>query len=347
MSLRTAEEPRKSLLFIALAMTLSIAGCSREAAVTHAAAVIPPSEPVKRQVRATGTVEATHVFTVQVPQITQTTGQNGRVTLTRLTANGIQVNRGDMLAEFDHTQQLDAAQDAEAKYDDLGHQVDQKRAEFASNAEERRSDLQQAEADLAKAKLQLRRGPLLSEIDRLKNETKAADAQAQVESLTRSNHFHDVAEAANIRVLELQRDRQKVMLERARNSANRLVIKAPLAGMVALQNVWRGGTMGHAQEGDQLFPGQPLIRIFDPSQMEILSLVGEPDGAVLVPGSHAKVYLDAYPELSFDATFVSASPVAASALGAPIKTFAARFRLAQSDPHLLPDLSAAVIIDGK
>jgi hypothetical protein len=50
------------------------------------------------------------------------------------------------------------------------------------------------------------------------------------------------------------------MLDRARTNADRLVIKAPLAGMVALQNVWRCGTMGHAQEGDQLYPGQPLIR---------------------------------------------------------------------------------------
>lgn len=103
--------------------------------------------------------------------------------------------------------------------------------------------------------------------------------------------------------------------------------------------------MGHAQEGDQLFPGQGLIRIFDPSQMEVRTLVGEPDGAALVAGSHAKVYLDAYPELTFDAAFVSASPVAAAAVGAPLKSFAARFRLDRSDPHLLPDLSAAVIIE--
>jgi hypothetical protein len=80
--------------------------------------------------------------------------------------------------------------------------------------------------------------------------------------------------------------------------------------------------------------------------MEVETLVGEPDGAILAPGARAKVRLDAYPELIFDAHFISASPVAASALGAPIKTFAARFRLDQSDPHLLPDLSAAVIVEG-
>jgi hypothetical protein len=42
---------------------------------------------------------------------------------------------------------------------------------------------------------------------------------------------------------------------------------------------------------------------------------------------------------------VSASPVASSALGSPIKTFSARFRLDKSDPHLLPDLSAAVVLE--
>jgi len=335
-----------SRLLLAVGIAISLIGCGREPAVTHAAAIINPSPsqpPARRQIRATGTVQAVHVSNIQVPAVT---GQGGKMTLTSLVPNGSRVKQGDVLAEFDRVQQLDNARDANAKFDDLGHQVEQKKAEFLSNAEKRRSDLQKAEADLAKAKLQLRRGPLLSDIDRLKNEAKAEDAQAHVDSLLRSNHFHDQAEAANIRVLELQRDRQKVNLDRAQHNSERLIIHAPLAGMVALENIWRNGSMGHAQEGDQLYSGQPLIRIFDPSQMEVETLVGEPDGAILVAGARAKVHLDAYPELMFDAHFVSASPVAASALGAPIKTLFARFRLDRSDPHLLPDLSAAVIVEG-
>jgi multidrug efflux pump subunit AcrA (membrane-fusion protein) len=146
MSRQTAANAGKVRCFSVLAMALCVSACSREPAVTHASAVVPPaSRPVKRQVRATGAVEAEHVFTVQVPQIT---GQGGKMTLTRLTANGIHVNQGDPLAEFDRTLQLDNSQDAEAKFDDLGHQVEQKKAEFSSDAEERRSGLQQAEADL-------------------------------------------------------------------------------------------------------------------------------------------------------------------------------------------------------
>ncbi len=63
-----------------------------------------------------------------------------------------------------------------------------------------------------------------------------------------------------------------------------------------------------------------------------------------MPGARADVYLDAYPELRFQALFESASPVATSGFNSPVKTFMARFRLMANDPHLLPDLSAAVVV---
>ena len=103
--------------------------------------------------------------------------------------------------------------------------------------------------------------------------------------------------------------------------------------------------MGNAQEGDQLGIGQTLLKIFDPAEMEVRTMVGEPDGAILGEGAMATVYLDAYPDAVFNARFHSSSPVATSALGSPIKKFTARFRLeaAYGLPDL-PDLSAAVIV---
>jgi multidrug resistance efflux pump len=130
-------------------------------------------------------------------------------------------------------------------------------------------------------------------------------------------------------------------------NAEKMVVKAPLDGMVALENIWRGGSMGNAQEGDQLWTGQALLKIFDPTDMQVRTLVGEPDGAILSTGTTAMVYLDAYPDAVFKAHYDSASPVATTALGSPIKNFTARFRLEATDPRLLPDLSAAVIMDLK
>src|SRR5215471_16334457 len=104
---------------------LLLASCSRPTPpVTHAA---PPDAPrVKREVRVTGTVEAVHSSKVLVPQIFS---QGGPMTLTKLIPNGSKVSAGDLIAIFDATQQIDQARDAQAKFDDLSHQVDQKAAQ--------------------------------------------------------------------------------------------------------------------------------------------------------------------------------------------------------------------------
>ena len=274
-------------------------------------------------------------------------GQGGQLTLVKLVQNGTRVHAGDLLAQFDSTTQIKAAREAAAKYDDLAHQVEQKRAEHSSNLEKRLSDLQSAQADLGKAQLDLRKSAILSEIDQQKDVIKVADGKAHVASLERSGKAHDTAELAEIRVLELQRDRQKVALNRQSTNASKLSLRAPIDGMVALQNVWRNGSMGHAEEGDQLWAGGALMQLFDPSSMEVAVAVGEPDGAILKPGVQAAVHLDAFPDLVLPAHFDSASPVASSSMGNPIKTFNARFLLDRSDPHLMPDLSAAVEIQTK
>ena len=314
-----------------------VAGCVPAAALFSWAADAPA-----RLLRVTGTVQAVQSVTVQVPSIA---GQGSNLTLEKLVPNGVAVKAGDLLAEFDRTDQLKLAREAEAKYGDLTHQVEQKVAEQASNTEKRASDLQQAEADLKKAEIEIRKGPVLSDIEQQKNAIKLEDARQHVASLQRSSHSHDLAEKAELRILELQRDRQKYVVGRQESNANRLSLRAPIAGMVALQNVYRNNSMGHAQEGDQLWPGSPLLRLFDPSAMALEVSVDEPDGAVLVPGATATVRLDAYPKLKFKAHLSSSSPVASGSLGSPVKTFAAQFVLDGSDPHLLPDLSASIDIE--
>jgi len=278
-----------------------------------------------------------------VPQIW---GPGGALTLTKLIANGSEVKEGDVVAVFDNTTQADTLRDTQAKFDDLTHQVDQKAAQNRADAEKRRSDLTQAEADLSKAEMELQKGPILAEIDRLKDEEKVDISRKHVESLKTSNALHDKADAAALRILELQRDRQKVALDRAQNNMTKLELRANLSGLVAHQNLYRNNSMGHAQEGDQLWRGQPLISIFDPTEMRVRCAVGEPDGAALQPGVRATVYLDAYPDLSLPAHFEHASPVASSGFGSPIKSFTAVFKLDKHDPRLMPDLSAALVVEG-
>ena len=349
MPLRRRVDLKTSALLVGIALILL--GCqAKTAPVDTGTKSEPELKPVKvrfdrlrRVMRSNGSIQAVNALTVRVPQIE---GQSGNLTLTKLIPGGSEVKTGDLLAEFDRTKQIDDAREAQAKYEDLRHQVDQRMAQHRSDAEKRASDLQQAEADLAKAELELRKGPILSEIDRLKNQAKVEDAQAHVASLKRSSALHDTSEAADLKILELQRDRQKVAWERSRANAEKLVLRASMTGMVAPENTWRNDSFGPPQEGDQIWGGEPLMRIFDPSEMEVQATVSETDGAALSQAAQAVVHLDAYPDLSFKAHFDSASPVATTLLGGSVvRSFPARFRLDDRDPHLLPDLSAALDIE--
>jgi multidrug resistance efflux pump len=267
------------------------------------------------------------------------------MTLTYLIPNGSKVNQDQVIAEFDRTAILDEARETESKLAETGHQLEEKRALIRSDRAKRDAAIYEAKAELQKAQLQLRRGPVISEIDRLKNEARATSSSARLASLEKSGTFRVQAEEASLKVLELKRDRQKLTLERLRRNLDKLVIKSPQPGMVALENIWRSGSMGPPQEGDQMFPGQPVLRLFNPERMIIDASVNESDVAVLKPGVTAKLYVDAYPGAVFQAEMLTASPIAIAGLDSPVRTFSARFKVLSQDPRLLPDLSAALEID--
>lgn len=295
-----------------------------------------------RSLRTNGTVQALESYSVRVPQIS---GQSSRVTLTTLIPNGSRVSAGQVVAEFDRTSILDEVLATEAKLAETAHQLSEKQAQIRSDRAKREATIAEATAELKKAQLQLRKGPILSEIDRLKNEAKARSATDKLTSLEKSGSFRAQAEQAALRGLELKRQRQQVTLERLKSNLERLVIRSPHAGMVALENVWRSGSMGPPQEGDQMWPGQPVMRLFNPEKMVVDASINESDFAsVNQPGVRAKLYLDAYPGAEFEAEMQSASPIAVAGLDSPVRSFAARFRVLSQDPRLLPDLSAALEI---
>jgi HlyD family secretion protein len=335
-----------------LAAGLLCTGCSKapSQAVTQPSPAPVPAQPASfispanghRIVRATGIVRALEWQMVRVPQIS---GSGVRFTLTRVIPNGSKVAKGDILVEFDRVSLLDDERDAKAKLSDIGHQLDQQKAQVRSDDAKRASLIRGAEADLEKAQLELKKGPVLSEIDRLKNESRAPSAKLRVASLKKSDELRKAAGKATVRILELKLERQRVTLERTQNNLEKLLIKAPQNGMVSLESTWHSGSMGPSREGDQVWPGVPLLRIFNPPRMVVEATVNESDASWLGKQVKAKLYLDAYPGATFDANLENASPVATGGIDSPVRSFMAVFHIEQEDPRLLPDLSAALEID--
>jgi HlyD family secretion protein len=60
-------------------------------------------------------------------------------------------------------------------------------------------------------------------------------------------------------------------------------------------------------------------------------------------GQPVRITLDSFPERTFDGKLQQLSPIAStSAMSTRVRTFLALFSIDGSDPHLLPDLAAAI-----
>jgi HlyD family secretion protein len=80
--------------------------------------------------------------------------------------------------------------------------------------------------------------------------------------------------------------------------------------------------------------------------MQVRARINQADIDDLHEGQNVRIYLDAYPELSFSGTVARIAGVATtSAFSGKVRIFNVVFAINGSDPKLLPDLSAAVDVE--
>ena len=132
----------------------------------------------------------------------------------------------------------------------------------------------------------------------------------------------------------------------AQANADLMQVHSPIDGVVVLNTIWKQGTMGEVQEGDQIRPGVSFMDVVNPSGMQVRVLANQQDFPSIRVGQPAKVRLDAYPEMVFKGKLDQLSPIAlGSDFSNKLRTFAVIVSLEGSDPKLMPDLSAAVDIE--
>ena len=303
--------------------------------------VAPPSE---RILRLKGTTEAVESQAILAPLIS---GQQvATLTIVHLTAAGTRVKQGDVLVEFDRQSQMKDYVDKQADYQKLVDQVTEEQAkEIAAKAKDE-TELKQAEHNLGKAELEIQKAEIVSRIDAEKNQENLDEANATYDQLREAFDLKRKAAQAAIRILEIQRDRTQQTMMHARANADLMQVHSPLDGVVVLNTIWKQGTMGEVQEGDQVRPGVTFMQVVNPSVMQVRVLANQQDFPCLHVRETVKVRLDAYPELVFNGKLEQMAPIAqGSDFSNKLRTFTVIFSLQGNDPKLMPDLSAAVDVD--
>ncbi len=291
--------------------------------------------------RVSGTVEAVKAVTIVTPRLTGP-GSNSLV-ITHLVVAGSRVRAGDVLVEFDRQDQVQTAQDRRAEYLDFNEQIRRKRAEQAAALAKDQTELQQAANDVERARLDVTKNDLLPTIEAEKNTLALEQAQARLAALRKTFDLKRRAAAADVRILEIQRDRARGAMEHAEENAKRMTILAPFDGLAVIKQTWKGGSMGDVQEGEEVRSGLPIVDVVDPSHMQVRAKVNQADIGRVAIGQRARVQLDAYPDLVFGGRVEQLAPLALlSTLTPKVRSFVAIVSIEGSHPNLMPDLSAAV-----
>src|SRR2546427_12916963 len=257
-----------------------------------------------------------------------------------------QVQKGDVLVEFDPQAQTKDYLDKKSTYENLVGQVAQKQAEDNIARAKDDTAMKQAEDELKRAQLELQKNEIVSRIDAEKNQEALDEAQATLKQLTETYQLKRAAAAATIRIQEIQRDRALEAMRYAQGNAAKMVVHSPMQGVVVYNTIWLGGRMGTVQQGDQVRPGGPFLQVVDPSQMEVRVALNQVDLLKVHPGQQAQMHLDAYPGMTLPATLEELSPLGHTGQFAEaVRSFTARFSVQGTDARLLPDLSAALDLD--
>lgn len=293
------------------------------------------------EVRLTGKTQAVLSRAILAPVLS---GQQvGTLTIIKLVRSGNRVKQGDSLVEFDRQAQLRDFVDKKAQSDDQNGKVLQAQASEAAAKAKDETEIEQAQTALSKAELEMQKIELLSRIDAEKAQQDLGEAKATLVQLRETFELKRKAAQASIRVLEIQRDRTRETMLHAQTNAALMEIRSPIDGIVVFNTIWKQGTMGEVQEGDQIRPGVPFMEVVDPSAMQVHVMVNQEDLMALRVGQSARIHLDAYPDLVFSGKLESIDPMGKRGdFSSTLRNFSATFSVQGNNARLMPDLSAAV-----
>lgn len=327
---------------IAVGAVLLIALRNRNSSESRATSAI--SQNLREVLRLKGTTEAVQARAILAPVLE---GQQvPTLTIIRLAPAGTRVKMGDRLAEFDRQAQMRDFIDKQAEYRKLASQVEQEQAKEAAARAKDETELKQAEGNLRKAELETQKAEIVSKIDAEKNQETLEETRATYDQLRETFDLKRKAAQAAIHILEIQRDRTQQTMTHAQSNAELMQVRAPIDGVVVLNTIWKQGTMGEVQEGDQVEAGTPFMQVVNPATMQVRVLANQQDFPQLRTGQTAKVRMDAYPELVFPATVEAIAPIAErGSFSEKVRLFAVIISIQGNDPKLMPDLSAAVDVD--
>jgi HlyD family secretion protein len=269
------------------------------------------------------------------------------LSITELRAPGELVNEGDVVVQFDTTQQEYNLREAQADLAEAEQQVIQAETMAAAAEEEARYQVIATAADVKIAELELRKNPVLEKVKARQNEISLELAQNRAKQAVQDAQNKKATSTASVAIQKAAQNKATVMSATAKRMIDSMTLKAKTSGYVNVQlnqnqnMMYWGMVLPPFQVGDNARAGMAVAQIPDLKNWEVSANVGELDRGHLSVDQKVTVKVVALAGKEF--------PGHVKILGGTTgpqwdRKFECRIALEQSGPELRPGMTSNMVI---
>lgn len=280
----------------------------------------------------------------------------GTLQIIQLAAAGTQVHKGDVVLEFDPSQQEYNLAQNRSDLEQADQEIVKARADAAVQTAEDQTALLKANFAVRKAELDVSKNEILSKIDAQKNILALDEAKRALTQLVQDIRSHSASNEAALAISQEKHHKAQLAMDQAERNIKNMRITSPIDGLVVIHGnrdstggfFMDGMTLPDYHVGDQVNPGSSIAEVIDSSHLEINAQVGETDRTNLKTGQSVDITIDALPGESFTGKVRTVGGATAREFWDDNSKhkFDVAIQLDRADPRLRPGFEAQLNILG-
>jgi HlyD family secretion protein len=299
---------RWSALAAALAVIILIGFALSRSRLAIASDGIPLAQ-VKRgdldlKVHANGELNATHTMMLAAPAV-----GGGSLQITRLLAGRLPVKKGDVVIEFDPSEQRYKLEQSRSELLQAEQEITKAKADAAVLKAQDKVALLKARYDVRKAELDVQKKEIVSAIDAAKNDAALKQAKQLLAELERDIESHNKSGQASVYLAQEKYNKSKLEMDQAQQNIDKMSVTAPMDGLISIQKnmdasggfFFTGMSVPDYHAGDQAQAGSAIAQVVDPTELELKAKISERNRGNVKQGQSVDVVFDALPGRAYHA----------------------------------------------
>lgn len=347
---------KQSGFFLTLLTFACGGGACRQASALAGEVDVPTAvvkeADVQLKTLTTGALQTKESRTIAAPPIA-----GGTLQIIKLARFGSPVHKGDLVLEFDPSEQEYNLAQNRSDLEQAEQEIAKSKADAAVQAAEDQTALLKAKYAERRAELEVSKNELLSKIDAQKNVLALDEAKRALSQLQQDVRSHSASNKAALAISEEKRNKANLAMNQAEDNIKKMTITAPIDGLVVINGnrdstggfFFTGMTLPDYHVGDQVNPGSAIADVIDVSHLEVYAQVGETDHSNLKPGQPVDIEVYALPNDKFTGKVETVGGATSHEFwdDNAAHKFDVTVLLDRPDPRLRPGFAARLVIRGE